>query len=182
MNKAVFLDRDGVIIHNRSQYVRAWDEVSIYPFASKALGRLSKSEYKLIILTNQSAVGRGLMPIESVHTINANLVKVINQNGGRIDDIYLCPHAPEAECSCRKPLPGMILDAQRDHKLDLANSWLIGDASSDLQAGHNAGVGNLILVQTGRGRKQLVLLNSQPLPYRFHVSPNLWMAVKSILS
>ncbi len=182
MNKAIFLDRDGVIIHNRSRYVRSWEDVAIYPFAFKALAQMSQSAYKIFILTNQSAVGRGLMSLDTVHEINARMVAIINQHGGRIDEFYLCPHAPEAKCNCRKPLPGMILDAQRDHNLDLANSWLIGDAVSDLQAGNNAHIGNLALVKTGRGKKQLAILNSQQVLYPYFTFDNLWEAVKTILS
>ncbi len=182
MSKAIFLDRDGVIIHNRSHYVRSWEDVAIYPFALKALARLSQSPYKIFILTNQSAVGRSLMSLDTVHEINDRIVAIINQYGGRIDEIYVCPHAPEDKCYCRKPQPGMILDARRDHKLDLANSWLIGDAASDLQAGDNGHIGNLALVKSGRGKKQLAILNSQQVLYPYFTFENLWEAVKTILS
>ena len=155
---AMFLDRDGVIIENRENYVRAWDEVSVLPRSMAALRRLAGMPFKVFIVTNQSAVGRGLVTRPTVEDINARLVRKIERAGGRIDGIYMCPHAPEMACRCRKPEPGLLLEAAADHDIDLGRSFLIGDAASDILAGRSAGIGHLILVRTGRGRSQESLL------------------------
>lgn len=157
MQAAIFLDRDGVIIENRPSYVRRWEDVTFIPQALAALVQARGSAYKIIIVTNQSAVGRGFIPLQTALEINDRVVKVIRAAGGRVDEVYLCPHAPEQACSCRKPKPGLLLQAAQEHTLDLGRSILIGDALSDLLAGQAAGVGTLMLVRTGRGEAQLAL-------------------------
>jgi len=177
----LFLDRDGVIIENRANYVRKWTDVSIYPHALRALARLKKSCYKIIVVTNQSAVGRGLVSLAEVNDINQRLVTMVEQAGGRIDAIYVCPHAPEAACACRKPAPGLLLQASADHNIDLPDSLLVGDAVSDLIAGHAAGVGRLIFVRSGRGKTQEGLLRHSGL-HSFESYDHLEEAVESMLA
>lgn len=157
MHPAVFLDRDGVIIENRAAYVRDWSDVYIYPHALDALARVSASHYKFVIVTNQSAVGRGILALAKAHEINKRLVERIEQAGGRIDGVFMCPHTPEANCECRKPKPGLIKQAAKKLRLDLDRSILIGDALSDLIAGQAAGVNHTALVLTGRGASQALL-------------------------
>ncbi len=157
MLPALFLDRDGVIIENCPNYVRTWQDVSILPGALEALASLSATPYKIVIITNQSAIGRGLLPLETAHEINQRLVQIIAQAGGRVDGVYLCPHAPQEHCACRKPQPGLLLQAAQALSLDLSRSTLVGDAWSDLQAGRAAGVPQRILLRTGRGHDQLLL-------------------------
>ncbi len=154
MYPALFLDRDGVIIENRANYVRSWVDVEIYPQALEALALLKDSPYKIIIVTNQSGVGRGLFSLEVAQQINEQLVKMIEAANGRINATYLCPHAPWAGCPCRKPQPGMLLQAAQEHNLDLNRSIMIGDALTDLDAGLAAGVAQTILLRTGRGQEQ----------------------------
>jgi D-glycero-D-manno-heptose 1,7-bisphosphate phosphatase len=163
MRPAIFLDRDGVIIENRANYVRSWSDVSIYPQALQALASVSESEYALVLVTNQSAVGRGILPLRAVDQINARLLGEIKAAGGRIDGIYVCPHAPQDGCNCRKPGPGLILQAAQELSLDLSRSILIGDALSDIQAGQSAGVRKNVLVLTGRGLSQSQLPRSEKL-------------------
>lgn len=153
-NKAVFIDRDGVINKNRQSYVRSWDDVEFLPGVLDALARLSKSVYKTVIVTNQSAVGRGLISLEQANMINQQIVDEIVFVGGRIDAIYMCPHKPDDNCLCRKPKPGMILQARNDMDLDLGSSILIGDTLNDLIAGHTAGISVLALVRTGLDQTQ----------------------------
>lgn len=160
MFRAVFLDRDGVLIENRSDYVRDWSHVSILPLVMDALSGFHKQGLKIIIVTNQSAVGRGLMTFETAQEINHRLIRTIKENGGWIDAAYMCPHEPLDQCNCRKPRPGLLLQAARDLSVDLASSWLVGDAWSDLLAGQSAGLLGTILVRTGRGSSQL--LEPQP--------------------
>lgn len=154
MFPAIFLDRDGVIIENISTYVRSWEEVRFIPKSLFALNKAQNSPYKIILVTNQSAVGRGILPLDIAWEINLRLVAVIQQAGGRVDGVYMCPHAPEDNCECRKPKPGLILRAASDLSLDLARSILIGDALSDLLAGQAAGIHRTLLVRTGRGSEQ----------------------------
>ena len=151
---AIFLDRDGVIIENRSTYVRSWADVAIYPQALTALAAIKDSAYKIIIVTNQSGVGRGLFSLKVANQINERLVGVIEAANGRIDAVYLCPHTPWSGCTCRKPQPGMLHQAAQDHHLDLSRSIMIGDALTDLEAGLAAGVAQTILLRTGRGQEQ----------------------------
>jgi D-glycero-D-manno-heptose 1,7-bisphosphate phosphatase len=155
---AVFLDRDGVVIENRPDYVRSWQDVSLLPDAAEALHRIGDAGYKIVLVTNQASVGRGLLSLEEAVGINRQLVETLQRSGIEIDGVFLCPHRPEDACDCRKPAPGLILQAAAALGLDLAASLLVGDAVSDLQAGLAAGVGRVALVRTGRGHEQELLL------------------------
>lgn len=154
MHPAIFLDRDGVIIENRDEHVLSWEEVVFIPGALEALTKLVASDYAIVIVTNQAAVGRGLISRADAHVINNRIQAEIIRAGGRLDRVYMCPHHPDEDCECRKPKPGMLLQAARELDLDLAQSWMIGDALTDLQAGQAAGVSNSLLVLTGRGAGQ----------------------------
>lgn len=160
MYPAIFLDRDGVLIENRADYVRDWSQVQIIPEAIRALTLTPIKKYKVIIVTNQSVVGRGLISLKTAQEINQRLIHLIREQGGQIDGVYMCPHKPEDGCSCRKPLPGLLLQAAGELSLDLQRSWMIGDAWSDLQAGYRADIRHTILLRTGRGSEQLL----QPCP------------------
>lgn len=153
LRPAIFLDRDGVIIENRADYVRSVAEVQFIPGAVQALAHLAPTPWPIVIITNQSAVGRGLISLTTVEEIHTFLLQHITQAGGRIDGVYVCPHHPEAKCACRKPAPGMLQQAARELSLDLAASVLIGDAVTDVQAAHAAGA-QAILVRTGLGASQ----------------------------
>jgi len=156
---ALFLDRDGVLIENRDDYVRSWADVEIFPQAIAALAGVRHCDYDVIVVTNQSAVGRGLITVEAAEVISDRLTAHIREAGGRVDALYMCPHGPNDGCDCRKPLPGLLHRAAREMSLDLEGSVMIGDALTDVQAGRAAGVGRLILVRTGRGRRQEALLS-----------------------
>ena len=179
MFPAVFLDRDGVIIENRSDYVRDWSQVELLPEAIHALSRFRKEQYKTVLVTNQSAVGRGLITLETAEDINRRLARVIEENGGKLDAIYMCPHAPEDQCDCRKPRTGLFLQAAHDLSLDLGSSWMVGDAWSDLLAGQNANLRGVILVKTGRGIDQLQQAKPENLR-DFLIKENLSSALDSI--
>jgi len=155
MNRpALFLDRDGVIIENRDDYVRSWADVELFPQAVEALAAIRHSPYRIVLVTNQSAVGRGYVTLETVESINDRLLTILREAGARVDSVYVCPHAPDDGCLCRKPSPGLLLLAAEGMGLDLSRSVMIGDALTDIQAGQAAGVGRTILVRTGRGRQQ----------------------------
>ena len=154
MRPAIFLDRDGVIIANRANYVRNWSQVEIYPQALQALAGIAQLPYYVVIVTNQSGIGRGLIPPTVAQQINQRLVACVAAAGGRIDGVFMCPHAPAEQCDCRKPKPGLLHQARAALQINLDRSILIGDALSDLQAGQAAGVKITALVRTGRGTEQ----------------------------
>lgn len=154
MLPALFLDRDGVIIENRAHYVRSWEDVQFFPSALTALQLAAALPHRIVIVTNQSAVGRGIISLDEAEELNQQIVHVIESAGGRIDGVFLCPHAPDENCNCRKPKPGLLLQAARELPISLPDSVFIGDALSDLLAGQAAGIKDLILVKTGRGIDQ----------------------------
>jgi D-glycero-D-manno-heptose 1,7-bisphosphate phosphatase len=160
MFPAIFLDRDGVLIENRADYVRQWSHVTILPKAIDALSGFQREGFKIIIVTNQAAVGRGMMTLNDAQLINLRLVKTIKESGGWVDGVFMCPHKPEDHCVCRKPQPGLLLQAAREFSIDLRSSCMVGDAWTDLLAGQAAGVQETIMVRTGRGASQL----GQPRP------------------
>ena len=151
MLPAIFLDRDGVIIENRSEYVRSWADVRFLPSALPTLARLKDSPYIIVIITNQAGIGRGLISLQTAEQINAQLIREIEAAGGRVDGLFMCPHKPDDGCDCRKPQPGLILQAARALDIRLEGSLIIGDNLSDLQAGMAARVGQVVLVRTGLG-------------------------------
>ena len=180
MHPAIFLDRDGVIVENRSTYIRSWQEIKFLPGALAALCLLSSGPLKVLVVTNQSVVGRGIIPQTTSEHINQSLLLEIQNAGGRIDGLYMCPHRPEDVCNCRKPKPGLIIKAAQEHSIDLGKSFLIGDALTDLQAGINAGINNLGLVLTGRGSEQSKLPEAGSLK-RYSVFATLEEAVTTIV-
>ena len=181
MFPAIFIDRDGVVIENRAEYVLDWSQVSIFPEAIRALTNVAPEKYKIIIVTNQSAVGRGIISMETAVDINDRLIRLIQNMGSRIDGVYLCPHAPEDECNCRKPKPGLLLQAAGELSLDLKRSWMIGDAWSDIQAGQAAGVHMTVMVKTGRGADQLSLPQPKGVT-EFLICDTLLQAIETILA
>ena len=142
---AVFIDRDGTIIHD-ADYCSDPKQVQVFQGAPEALRRFREKNYKLIIITNQSGIGRGFFTVEQYRTVEAEVLRQLGD--GLIDAIYFCPDVPGVPSKCRKPAPGMILQAARDHDVDLARSFFIGDKEIDVECGHNAGV-RTIRVRTG---------------------------------
>ena len=153
--KTIFLDRDGVINAKiDGGYVTSWEEFQFLPGALSALRRLAEANWRVVVVTNQSAVGRGLITESDLAALHDRMCARIGAAGGRIDRIYYCPHRPDEDCACRKPRPGLILRAARDLVIDLTKAWLVGDHWSDLAAAHAAGCRPL-LVLTGHGRRTL---------------------------
>ena len=139
MYRAVFLDRDGVINVNREDHVKCWDEFVWLPGTLEALRLLTSLPAKVMIVTNQSVVGRGIIPLAQLDAIHRRMLGDIHASGGRIDRLYVCPHAPGDGCTCRKPKPGLLHQAQQEFCLDMAASIMIGDRASDIAAGRAAG-------------------------------------------
>jgi len=137
--KAVFLDRDGVLTRERPDYVKNPDELEVLPGIGPPLRELRKVGFRLVIVTNQSVVGRGLATAEEMGRIHKKLQSELGRMGCPVDAIYYCPHLPGAGCSCRKPEPGLILQAAKDLGIDVSSSWMIGDKEIDLEAAERAG-------------------------------------------
>jgi D-glycero-D-manno-heptose 1,7-bisphosphate phosphatase len=152
LRKVVFLDRDGVINADSPDYIKSWDEFDFLPGSLQALQALTQAGYHMIVITNQSMIGRGMVPLNILEDIHQHMLKAIAQAGGRIHDIFFCPHRPDENCSCRKPLPEMIIEAGRRYDIDLSTAVMIGDNAKDIHCGRNAGCGATILVLTGNGR------------------------------
>lgn len=176
MRPAIFLDRDGVIIENRSDYVKSCDEVILIPAALRGLRQIATSDYAIVVVTNQAAVGKGIITLVQAEEINRRVIKVVRAHGGRIDAAYLCPHRSDADCECRKPKPGMLLRAAKDQGLDLSSSVMIGDAITDMQTARAAGVRG-ILVRTGQG---VIELERCTQPVWFGIVDDLSAALSSI--
>jgi D-glycero-D-manno-heptose 1,7-bisphosphate phosphatase len=147
---AVLLDRDGVLNRKppRAQYVRSWSEFAWLPGATEALRLLKEAGYRVIVISNQAGVARGAMREEDVVDIHQRLQAEAVAHGGRIDAIYYCAHDWDAGCECRKPRPGMLLQAQRDFSLDLSRTPFIGDDERDAEAAEAAGCPPLLVSDT----------------------------------
>jgi histidinol-phosphate phosphatase family protein len=141
LRRAVFLDRDGVIIRKapEGQYITAWEQVEFLPGVGEALRKLRQNGFLLIVVTNQSAVSRDELAVAVLESIHERIVQHLAQEGVTIDAIYYCPHDRNGNCQCRKPRPRMLLQAAEEHGIDLHQSWMVGDAATDIEAGHAAG-------------------------------------------
>ena len=150
MNKAVFLDRDGVINEERD-YVWRINDFCFLPGIFDDLRFFIKKGFLLIIITNQAGIARGLFTEEDYQHLTKWMILKFKQENIAINGVYHCPHHPDftGQCECRKPKPGLILKAQKDHDIDLGKSLLFGDKLTDINAGLSAGVGNNYLVKTG---------------------------------
>jgi D-glycero-D-manno-heptose 1,7-bisphosphate phosphatase len=145
---AVFLDRDGTIMHD-ADYCSDPKQVQVFPGVSEALQRLKNKGYKLIIITNQSGIGRDFFSVEQYRAVEAEVLRQLGND--LIAATYFCPDAPGQPSTCRKPAPGMVLRAAREHDVDLKRSFMIGDKEIDAECAHNAGV-RAIRVKTGFDR------------------------------
>lgn len=175
-SRDIFLDRDGVINENRADHVKGWHEFRFLPGALEALRLLTERRYRIFIVTNQAAVNRGLLSHQTLATIHAHMVGVAEAHGAHIAGIRYCPHRPDEACLCRKPQPGMLLSLAAERQIDLAQTYFIGDALTDLAAGQAAGC-RTILVLTGRGSEQLGR-PERPHHRPRHVAQNLLDAVQ----
>ncbi len=174
-HRAVFLDRDGVVMHD-ANYVGDVERVIVVPAALRSLKRLLDAGYRLFVVTNQSGVGRGYFTREAVEKIHAYLDAEFAKVGVHFDRYYVCPHHPEDNCDCRKPKPKFLREAAAEYGLDLARSFMVGDRSTDIQCGQNAGT-RTILVLTGVGSETLAKGEVQP----DHVAADIGHAVDWIL-
>ena len=141
MNKAAFLDRDGVINKKApgDGYITRGEDFQLLPGVADAIALLNRAGFLAIVVTNQRGIARGLLSLDGLAQIHAKMTTKLAAAGARLDAIYFCPHDKEPPCTCRKPAPGMLLAAAAEHHIDLPNSWMIGDSESDREAGKRAG-------------------------------------------
>jgi len=181
---AVFLDRDGTIIRE-AEYLRLREQVRLLPRAADAIRRLNEAGFALVVTTNQSGIARGLLTEVDLENVHDVLRQRLAAKGAHLDAIYFCPHHPDVggeqyrrRCRCRKPAPGLLLQAAKDLHLDLDRSFAVGDSERDLLAGKRVGC-RTVLVRTGYGRTTETQ-SSGPLPAD-HIARNLGGAVDWIL-
>ena len=146
--KSIFLDRDGVI--NRDiNYLHKIEEFEFVDGVFEACKHFQSLNFKIIIITNQSGIGRGYFSEIEFMKITRWMIDEFNKNDVKISDIFHCPHAPESKCNCRKPKPGMFIEAKNKHNINMRKSWMIGDSERDVIAASSAGIKNTILVRSG---------------------------------
>jgi D-glycero-D-manno-heptose 1,7-bisphosphate phosphatase len=150
--KLVILDRDGVINHDSPSYIKSPDEWKPIARSLDAIAQLTQADYRVVVATNQSGVGRGLFDMATLNAIHDKMHRAVGQAGGRIDAVFYCPHPMEANCGCRKPKPGLLEDISRRFNTSLQDVPCIGDQLRDLQAAAAIGA-QPILVLTGKGAK-----------------------------
>lgn len=151
LSKVVFLDRDGVINRDSPDYVKSWSEFEFLPGSIEAIRNLTVSGFATILITNQSAVNRRLISDSELQTIHTHMKAALRRRDGHIQDIFFCPHRPDERCACRKPKAGLIHQAQSKYRIDLSQSFMVGDNAKDIECARNAGCGCAILVQSGLG-------------------------------
>jgi D-glycero-D-manno-heptose 1,7-bisphosphate phosphatase len=175
--KLVILDRDGVINFDSPSYIKSPDEWKPIPRSLDAIARLTQADFRVVVATNQSGVGRGLFDMATLNAIHDKMHRAVGQAGGRIDAVFYCPHAMEANCSCRKPKPGLLEDIGRRFNTSLQDVPCIGDQLRDLQSAATVRA-QPILVLTGKGAKTQ---REGGLPPNTRVYADLADAVKSLV-
>lgn len=181
--RAVFLDRDGVLTEEPPYYAHRSDQMRLTPRAAEAVKLLKDRNFVTIVVTNQAGIARGYYQEGDMRVFHRTMCDALQKTGAVIDAIYFCAHHPEAEieeyrksCQCRKPAPGMILDAARDFHIDLRASFVVGDMWSDIAAGRDVGC-RTVLVRTGRGVEALEKADQPPCDY---IADDLYGAAKFI--
>lgn len=172
--RAVFLDRDGTI-NMDSNYLRDPDEFQLIPGTGEAIKALNDAGWLVIVITDQSGIGRGWLTEETLNLIHQRMATHLAVYGAHVDAIYHCPHTPYDQCSCRKPSPEMVFRAAQEHNIDLRKSWFVGDRAKDVETGHRAGC-HPALVLTGFGQGELFSAGHTDV-----VAEDLYGVVKTIL-
>ncbi|MGI9054236.1 MAG: D-glycero-alpha-D-manno-heptose-1,7-bisphosphate 7-phosphatase [Pyrinomonadaceae bacterium] len=170
--KAIFLDRDGTLIEEVN-FLHRIEDLRFFSYTRKAVALLKENDFLIIVVTNQSGIGRRIYDDAAMHSIHEAIQERIED---KIDAFYFCPHLPSEGCACRKPNLGMIENAAENFEIDFENSWMIGDKAIDVETGFKAGI-KTALVLTGYGKKAATELNGKP----DIVAENLLEAVRGIL-
>ena len=176
----VFLDRDGVINKDSPDYIKCWAEFDFIPGSLDAIARLTRSGCSVIVITNQSVINRRWVTLAELETMHRRLRQAVSDRGGRITDIFICPHRPDEHCDCRKPKPGLIFAARDRYGIDLSHSVMVGDSVKDILAGQAAGCGRTVLVETGNGMAAIQALEKTGQPPD-HVATDLDRAAQWII-
>jgi D-glycero-D-manno-heptose 1,7-bisphosphate phosphatase len=174
-NRYVLLDRDGVINHDSDSFIKSPDEWLPIAGSLEAIALFNDYGYKVIVITNQSGISRGLFDSETLENIHAKMRRMVEAYGGKIEAIYFCPHGPGDDCHCRKPKPGLLEAFATDHQVGLKGIPVIGDSLRDLQAARVVGASPM-LVKTGKGKKTLTENPNLNIP----IFENLYDAAKFI--
>ncbi len=176
-NRYVLLDRDGVINQDSDDFIKSPEEWLPIEGSLEAIALFNEHDYKVVVITNQSGVARGLFDTAMLEKIHAKMQRMTAEKGGKIDAIYFCPHGPDDDCNCRKPKPGLLEAFATDHHVSLNGIPVIGDSLRDLQSAQAVGA-SPILVKTGKGLKTLDKNPNLNIP----VFENLYDAAKQITS
>ena len=163
MMKLIILDRDGVIIHDRDDYVKSAAECVPSAGSIEAIARLHKAGFTVVIATNQAGLAKGLFELEDLEAIHQKITDLVAEQGGEIGAIFYCPHHPDDNCKCRKPMPGMLDAIEAEFNTSVESCYFVGDSLRDLQAGLHKGCKPL-LVKTGNGERTLAELGSAATP------------------
>ncbi|MCX8052449.1 MAG: HAD family hydrolase [Armatimonadetes bacterium] len=162
MRKAVFLDRDGVINEDRDDYVKNLGELRVFPYAPKAIRRLNEAGYEVIVVSNQQGVAKGLISKPDLLAIQDEITRLVELAGGKIHGFYYCTHLAKENCACRKPKPGLILQAAQEQNIELKNSFMVGDTEKDVVAGKSAGCKTMLVLTGSLTQEQVAKLPCQP--------------------
>jgi D-glycero-D-manno-heptose 1,7-bisphosphate phosphatase len=179
MRPAVFLDRDGTIAEEVG-YLNHASRFRMFPFAAPAIRRLNEAGLPVVVVSNQSGVGRGYFPESLVQTVNGLMIEQLAASGARIDALYYCPHTSADNCDCRKPKTGMLERAAREHSLDLERSFVVGDRYGDIELARRARAKG-VLVRTGYGEGELAWHSAEWLSQPDFVAEDLSKAADWIL-
>jgi D-glycero-D-manno-heptose 1,7-bisphosphate phosphatase len=152
LQKVVFLDRDGTINQDSPDYIKGWAEFDFIPRSIEAIRNFTRAGFTVIVVTNQSAIARKLISRQELELVHSKMKAAVASKGGKISDIFLCPHMPSDGCDCRKPSPGLIYQAQKKYDIDLSAAVMIGDSVRDIESAQTAGCGLCVLVRTGNGK------------------------------
>lgn len=185
MKRAVFLDRDGTLLDELG-FLRRPEDLRLLPGAAEGVRLINQAGWSAVLVTNQSGIARGLFGEPELAAVHARLRAELAAHGAHLDGLFHCPHHPDEgvgalrrSCTCRKPAPGMLLEAAERLGLALAASWTVGDSQRDLEAGRRAGLAGGVLVLTGKGQAELALFPADDMPL---TAPDLPAAVGRILT
>lgn len=166
--RAVFLDRDGTLV-DEFGFLRRASDVRLVPGAAEGLRLFNQAGWRAVVVTNQSGIARGLFDQHELEEVHARMRALLAREGALLDAILHCPHHPaegvpplRCVCACRKPAPGLLLEAARRFSLELGASWIVGDSLRDLEAGERAGLAGGVLVLTGKGQSELASARHAP--------------------
>ena len=179
--KYVFLDRDGVINKDSPDYVKSWSEFEFIPGSLDAIKILAEYNYSVVVITNQSIINRKMASPDDLEFTHAMMKKAVKESGGEIKEIFFCPHKPEEGCKCRKPEPGLILEAQKKYGIDVKNSVMVGDSAKDIECARRAGCRFAVLVKTGNYQQAVSVLEEKKI-YPDHIARDLYEAAGWIIA